>query len=105
MRRTLRALLTAAADEIREATDGAQAEAAFEEQLPDWVIMDVQMRPVGGLAATRAITARHPDARIIILTQFDDPDLRASAREAGARAFVTKDDLQALQGLVLTPST
>ncbi len=105
MRRTLRELLTTPADDVREATDGGQAETVFEEQRPDWVIMDVQMQPVGGLAATRHIMARHPEARVIMVSQFDDVDLRSSAREAGAQGYVTKDDLFALRGFVFpTPA-
>ena len=100
MRRTLRDLLTLPADEVREAADGGQAETVYEEQLPDWVIMDVQMQPVGGLAATRHIMARHPEARVIMVSQFDDIDLRSSASEAGARAYVTKDDLFSIRSLV-----
>ena len=100
MRRTLRELLAAEGDDVREAGDGAQAEVAYEEQHPDWVIMDVQMQPVGGLVATRHITARHPEAKIVIITQFDDPDLRASARAAGALVCLTKDNLFAVQRFV-----
>ncbi|HTH47800.1 MAG TPA: response regulator transcription factor [Candidatus Limnocylindria bacterium] len=104
MRRTLRELLTLPADDVREAVDGGQAEVVFEEQRPDWVIMDVQMHPVGGLAATRHIMARHPEARVIMISQFDDVDLRSSAREAGARAYVIKDDLLSLRGFVHSPT-
>ena len=100
MRRTLRELLTGPADDVREATDGGQAQDVYEEQRPDWVIMDVQMQPVGGLAATRHIMARHPEARVIMVSQFDDVDLRSSASEAGAHAYVIKDDLFAIRRLV-----
>ena len=100
MRRTVRDLVATADDDVREAGDGAEAERAFEAQRPDCVIMDVQMSPVGGIAATRQILGRHPGARIIILTQFDDQDLRDSARAAGAYGFVTKDNLDALGELV-----
>jgi two-component system response regulator DegU len=100
MRRTVRELVATADDDVREAGDGAEAELAFEAQRPDCVIMDVKMSPVGGIAATRHILGRHPGARIIILTQFDDQDLRDSAREAGASGFVTKDHLDALGELV-----
>jgi two-component system response regulator DegU len=100
MRRTVRDLVATADDDVREACDGAEAELAFEAQRPDCVIMDVQMHPVGGIAATQQITARHPGARIIVLTQFDDQDLRDSARAAGACGFVTKDNLDALGEMV-----
>ena len=100
MRRTVRDLVATADDVVCEANDGAEAELAFEAQRPDCVIMDVQMQPVGGIAATRQITARHPEARIIVLTQFDDPGLRDSALQAGASGFVTKDNLETLGELV-----
>lgn len=99
-RRTVREWIATSDDDVREASDGAQAKLAYEEQRPDWVIMDVQMTPVGGIDATRAITACHPDARIVIFTQHDDPDLRAVASEAGASAFMTKDDLGGLHRIV-----
>jgi DNA-binding NarL/FixJ family response regulator len=104
MRRTLRELLTIPADDVREATNGIQAEMTYQEQRPDWVVMDVQMESGGGLAATRHILARDPGAKVIVISQFDDPDLRASAREVGARAFVNKSDLFSLIALI-HPST
>ncbi len=100
MRRTLREFLTIPADDVREAEDGTQAEVAYQEQRPDWVIMDVRMEPGGGLAATRNIVARYPDAKVIVISQFEDPELRTSAREAGARAFVNKSDLLLLLPLI-----
>jgi DNA-binding NarL/FixJ family response regulator len=101
MRQTLRALLSPLASEIREATDGGQAERLFAEQQPDWVVMDVQMRPVNGLAATRAIRSRFPAARIVIVTQYDDANLRAEATACGACAYVLKDDLATLPQILV----
>lgn len=100
MRRNVCDLLRLGGDEFREAGDGAVAEAIYAEQEPDWVIMDLQMQPVGGLAATRRITSRFPNARIVILTQHDDPELRTRARQAGACAFLTKDELGSLPAIV-----
>jgi DNA-binding NarL/FixJ family response regulator len=100
MRQTLRALLSPIASDIREATDGEQAERLFAEQQPDWVVMDVQMKPVNGLAATRAIRRRFPSARVVIVTHCDDSELRAEAARAGACAYVLKDDLAALPQLL-----
>src|SRR5262245_32561371 len=96
MRRTLRALLSPLASDIHEATDGGQAVRLFAEQQPDWVVMDVQMKPVNGLEATRAIRRRFPAARIVIVTQYDDPDLLVEAAAAGACAYILKDNLAAL---------
>jgi DNA-binding NarL/FixJ family response regulator len=100
MRQTLRALLAPMAGAIHEAADGGQAVRLFIEQEPDWVVMDVQMKPVNGLAATRAIRSRFPGARIVIVTQYDDADLRAEAARAGAFAYVLKDDLATLTQII-----
>ena len=55
--------------------------------------MDIEVEPVDGLVASRAILAAHPEAKIIILTNYDEPNYRAAAKAAGARAFVLKDHL------------
>jgi DNA-binding NarL/FixJ family response regulator len=78
-----------------ECADGADALRCYEETRPDWVLMDWEMR-TDGLTATRRIIKAHPEARILIVTNHDDDNLRTAAIEAGARGFVLKDDLLAL---------
>ncbi len=51
------------------------------------------MEPVDGLEGSRAILRDHPDARIIILTNYDDPDYREAAKAAGTSAYVLKEHL------------
>ena len=104
MRGILRALLTGQEDEVWEAADGAEAQSIYELRLPDWVIMEIQMSPVNGLEATRRITARHPGARVVMVTQYDDPDLDRHAREAGAMTCLAKDNLQAVHRFVHAPN-
>ncbi|HTY01980.1 MAG TPA: response regulator transcription factor [Bacteroidota bacterium] len=79
---------------VYEASDGREAIGIFEERRPDWVFMDIKMEPVDGLTGTRNIIAAHPDAKIVILTNYDDPQFRRAAREAGATAFVAKGRLE-----------
>jgi DNA-binding NarL/FixJ family response regulator len=78
---------------IFEAVDGREAIDLFERVHPDWVIMDIEMEPVDGLVASRAILEAHPEAKIVILTNYDEPNYRTAAKEAGARAFVLKEHL------------
>ena len=78
---------------IHEAADGGAAVELYEQTHPDWVLMDIQMEPVDGLAATRTILAAHPDAKIIILTNYDDAGYRRAAAAMGTRAFVLKEHL------------
>ena len=86
--------------QVTECVDGAQALDVYERIHPDWVLMDIQMPVMGGLEATRRILAAHPQARVIVVTRFDDNDLRAEARQAGACGYVLKDDLSQLPQIV-----
>ena len=100
MRRTIRSLLGKVAGEMHECSDGDEALAAYERYWPDWVVMDIKMERVDGIAATRLIVAEYPDAKVAILTSYDEPDLAKLARDAGARACLLKDDLRSLRRIV-----
>jgi len=100
MRRLLRRLCTHAFEDIRECADGENAVAAFAEQRPDCVLMDIAMAREDGLSATARILARDPAARIIIVSQHDDVSFREAAARAGAEAFVSKRDLNPLRRLL-----
>ena len=88
------------ADETIVREDGADALDAYEEHRPDIVLMDVKMPRVDGLAATRQIVRIHPEARIVIVTDYDDDVVRDAAREAGACAFALKTNLTDLEGII-----
>ena len=93
MRKFLKLLLGDLATQIEECADGAEALRAYEAHRPDWVLMDIRMKETDGIAATREIKAAHPEARICIVTDYDDPNLREAAKRAGAREYVVKDNL------------
>jgi len=85
---------------IREARDGGEAIDLYESSHPDWVLMDIKMKPLDGIAAAKAIIAAHPDAKIIMLTNYDDDRYRRAAREAGTRAFVLKEHLNEIPAIL-----
>lgn len=97
MRRALRSLVGDLADAVYECADGAEALAAYAAHRPAWVLMDIAMPKVDGLTATREIIAAFPDAQIVMVTNYDNADLRAQARAAGACAYVVKEDLLELR--------
>lgn len=83
--------------EFEECEDGEEAIDCYERMLPDWVLMDWKMPRMDGLKATKKIIEKHPQAKIILITQHDDAQLRRAAVEAGATAFFLKDNLLALR--------
>ncbi len=97
MRRMLKSLVADLASPVHECADGAEALALYAAHRPDWVLMDIAMKDLDGISATREIKAAYPDAHICIVTQYDDSEMREAARRAGAEAYVTKDNLIAVR--------
>lgn len=75
---------------VAEASDGVQALAAVALHQPDLVVMDLQMAGMGGIEATRRISAAHPDITILVLTMYDDDESVFAAIQAGAQGYVLK---------------
>lgn len=76
---------------VGEADDGARAIGAAERLQPDVVLMDVRMPGVGGIEATKQITSRLPDTRVLVLTTYDLDEYAFGALGAGASGFLLKD--------------
>ncbi len=100
MRQMLKQLIAGLAIEVCEASDGTEAVALYAAQRPDWVFMDWRMKPMDGLHATARIKGRFPEAQIVIVSQYDDAELRTEAARAGACAYVLKENLQQLRGIL-----
>ncbi|HEX4265569.1 MAG TPA: response regulator transcription factor [Verrucomicrobiae bacterium] len=76
---------------VGEAVDGVQAVHAFDKHKPDLVLMDLRMPVKDGVSATAEIRAKHPNARVLMLTTFDgDTDIHR-AMQAGAQGYVLKN--------------
>jgi DNA-binding NarL/FixJ family response regulator len=75
---------------VAEAADGVQAVELFTKFKPDLILMDLRMPFKSGIEATSEICARHPDARVLMLTTFDGDDDIHRALQAGAQGYVLK---------------
>jgi DNA-binding NarL/FixJ family response regulator len=78
---------------VGEASNGDEAIQLFAALRPQVVVMDSAMPGTSGLAATRAILASDPDARILMLSMHAEATLVHQALEAGARGYVLKSAL------------
>lgn len=76
---------------VGEAADGRSALAAVASHSPHVVLMDARMPGLDGVAATRELTASHPDTAVVVLTSHADDETVLSALSAGARGFLTKN--------------
>ena len=76
---------------VSEARSGEEAISAAKEFSPDIMLMDVRMPGMDGLEATRTITKRWPDIRILCVTACSSDPYPARLIKAGARGFITKE--------------
>ena len=76
---------------VGEASDAHQALALAAEMAPDVVLMDIALPGMDGIEATRCIVERVPDARVVVLTAFDEDTYVLNALRAGARGYLLKD--------------
>jgi DNA-binding NarL/FixJ family response regulator len=93
VRRLIVEIVLPFADEIRECSDGAEAVSAYIAQRPDLVLMDIRMKQVDGIEATKRIKVADPSAKILIVTDYDDEALRQAAMREGACGYALKDNL------------
>ena len=95
-RRQLRQLLTLAGlTVVGEAGDIPEAETLLQALRPDLAVVDVILPDVNGLEGTPRLKALAPNLRVVLVSAHRDRAelFQAAAEEAGAEAFIPKDDL------------
>ncbi len=93
VRRGLQRILGQEADinVVAECNDGSQVLHAVQTHKPDIVLMDVRMKQVDGITATRELKLMADSPPVMMLTTFGDDEVLWNALEAGAAGFVLKD--------------
>lgn len=77
--------------EVVGATDTMVATVSLvEATLPDVLVVDVRLRDESGLDVARAVVAKHPKIKIVVLTSFNSDEALVQAYELGASAFIMK---------------
>jgi two-component system response regulator EvgA len=93
LRRLLVALLSESDNEIRECGEATEALSLCALELPDWVVLDLNLARVDGLSLTRQIRSLCPQTGVLLVVDEDDERLRERALQAGAAHFINKDQL------------
>jgi DNA-binding NarL/FixJ family response regulator len=75
---------------VAECSDGDEVADAVRDHRPDVVVMDLRMKRVDGIEATRRL-AQTDGTPVLALTTFNDDELLSGALRAGAAGFVLKD--------------
>ncbi|PLS16111.1 DNA-binding response regulator [Bacillus sp. M6-12] len=92
IRKSLRIVLESISEikVIGLAENGAEAIRLCEKNIPDIVLMDIQMPVMDGVQATKQIKERWPEVKVIILTTFQDITHVRNALNAGAEGYILK---------------
>lgn len=77
-------------DVVGEAADGKEGIEKALSLKPDIILMDLVMKEMDGIQATREIINQWPEAKIIIVTSFLDDEKVYPALEAGATSYMLK---------------
>jgi CheY-like chemotaxis protein len=93
IRALLRMLLDADAriEVVAEAEDGVEALAVLAEVQADLLLLDLAMPKMNGLDVLRALDGTDGPG-VVVLSGFNDVDVRDQSLQAGAMRFVTKGD-------------
>jgi len=78
---------------IVEAGDAVEATREIEALVPDLIFMDILLPGMSGIQLMKEIKARHPEVKIVVMTNHADPEYRDQALASNADAFFLKDTL------------
>jgi CheY-like chemotaxis protein len=96
----IKALVSDLSNQVYECGDGDEAFNSYAQHQQDWILMDIEMPRCDGITATRLIKKSFPLARIVIVTVNDSQEMRDAARDAGACAFLVKDNLLEIRKII-----
>ena len=83
-------LLALDCDVVGTVADGSAVLEAAQRLQPDVIVVDLNLPSVNGLEACRQIKQLKPEAKVIVFSAMNDPDVKQRSFEVGASAFVYK---------------
>ena len=79
-----------------EGTSGFDAVKLYSEHSPDLLMTDIRMREKSGLEASREILAADSEAKILLITTFEDDEYIHEALNIGCKGYLLKDNLSGI---------
>ncbi len=76
--------------------DGEQAISLYQQYHPDVLLMDIRMQKVNGLEASMAILKADSQARILLLTTFNDDEYIVQALRLGVKGYILKQNYEVI---------
>ncbi|MCK5162130.1 MAG: response regulator transcription factor [Desulfobacula sp.] len=76
---------------VAEASSSMECLDKIDKHMFDIILMDLKMPGISGIEATRLIKERHPEIKVILLTNYDDEAYVMEAIKSGADGYVLKD--------------
>jgi CheY-like chemotaxis protein len=96
-REVIRKFLTMPGVTFQECASGEEAVVCAREFKPNWVTMDIQLPGLNGFETTAAIKQAHPEARVLIVSAYNERHFHEMARSSGATGFIVKENILALR--------
>jgi len=90
---------------VATGSDGSQALSLYKENMPDVLLTDIRMKDVTGLEAAADVLGEFPDAKLLLLTTFNDDEYIIKALSLGVKGYILKQDFAAIAPAVIAVSS
>jgi two-component system chemotaxis response regulator CheY len=90
MRMMIRDILTKEGYDIEEAVNGRDAVEKYDTVAPDLVTLDITMPEMNGISTLKAIRAKDPEARVLMVSAMGQQHMIVEALDSGAMDFLVK---------------
>ncbi|MFC3901096.1 response regulator transcription factor [Aliicoccus persicus] len=83
-------------DVVATGKDGTEAIELFREHHPDVLMMDIRMKEMNGIEASKKIIEAHGAANILLVTTFKDEEYISEALSLGVKGYLLKDNYKGI---------
>lgn len=76
--------------------DGEEAVFLYEKHKPDLILMDIRMEKLNGIEAAKNMLGKDPQAKILLITTFQDQEYIAQALSIGCKGYILKYNIKGI---------